>query len=79
MSEMRGFIKKSETHFTLHRLRTWYEMSLFTIQETTLARHNIWGLQTLAASFRLYEEPASIGLKPPMSGKKRKIKTSGRR
>jgi hypothetical protein len=54
-------------------------MSLFTIQETTLARHNIWGLQTLAASFRLYEEPASIGLKPPMSGKKRKIKTPGRR
>lgn len=53
---MRDFIKKSKTHFTLHNLRTWYEMSLFTLRETALSRHNIWGLQTLAANFGLYEQ-----------------------
>lgn len=77
MSEMRDFIKKSKTHFTLHNLRTWYEMSVFTIQETTLSRHNIWGLQSLAASFGVVW--ASIGHKPPKSGNKRKTKMLGRR
>jgi len=79
MSKMRDFIKKSKTHFTPHNLKTWYEMSPFTVQETTLARHNIWGLKTLADSLGLYEQSASIGHKPPMSGNDRKTKMPGRR
>lgn len=79
MSGMRDLLKKSKTCLTLHNVRTWYEMSLFTTQETALARHSICDLQTLAARLKLYEQSASVGHKPPMSGNERRTKTPGRR